>query len=613
MTNGKTSNPGGGKSILDRKTLRFSLVFTLILVAANLAAFNALLAGWTGLRLDLTEEGIYSITPATKRLLSSLDEDVLIFGYFSQRTHPKLAPLVPQIKDLLEEYAALSGGRVKVEIADPGQNEVAEQEANDRFGVESTPFRLASKYETGIVNAYFAIVVQHADQYVRYGFDDLIEVQRLPDGDAEVILRNLEYDITRAIKKVVYSFRSTTELFERIDGPVRFTAVMTPDALPELLAEVPDAVRAAAEALKEKGGDKFEFEEIDPTGDEELTQQVAARFGAQPMSLGLFSDTQFYLYGFLQVGDRMEQFNLVSEGITAAAIREATELSLRRQAPGFQKTVGVVAPRMELPPEVMAQLQMQGRYQQPPPEFQQIKQYLGLEYSVQDVDLAAEGGVPIEVDVLLVLKPKNLDERAVYNLDQYLMRGGRIVLCAGRYEPQFGSGELQVLPMDTGLSDWLAHHGIEIEETMVLDDRNQPLPIPEARRTLLGTIRTWVLKPYPYLVEVRDEGLVNQQITARLDAVGIYWGSPVSVNAETIGEGIETLEILRSSERSWTSSNLSQVRFADYEVPPDGLGSRVLAVAAAGRFKSYFAGRGAPGSPDASEPPLAEGEEGAGQ
>jgi ABC-2 type transport system permease protein len=184
-----------------RKKLLTSLAITVALIALNLAALNALLASWPSLRLDLTEEGIYSISPATRRILSGLDEDLTITGYFSTRTHPKLAPLIPQIKDLLDEYEALSRGRVKVQIVDPGEDEEAEQEARDRYGVESVPFRLASKYEAGIVNAYFALVVSYADQYVRYGFDDLIEVEPLPDGDIEVRLRNPEYDLTRAIKK----------------------------------------------------------------------------------------------------------------------------------------------------------------------------------------------------------------------------------------------------------------------------------------------------------------------------------------------------------------------------------------------------------------------------
>ena len=296
----------------DRRQRLMSLGLTVVLAGLNLIALNYLLAGWTTARIDLTEEGLFSISPATKRILTSLDEDLTIHGYFSKRTHPKLAPLVPELVDLLEEYRAVSGGRVHLEIIDPGEDEAAEQEAADRFGVQSSPFRLASKYESGIVNAYFALVVKYGDQYERYGFQDLIDVELLPDGDIDVRLRNPEYDLTRAIKKVVYGFQSATDLFDRIEQPVRLTAIMTPESLPEILSEVPDAVRAAAQELQEKGGDKFIFEELDPTQDEAAKRDVELRFGARPMSLGLFSTESFYLYGILEVGGRLE-WGLVRE------------------------------------------------------------------------------------------------------------------------------------------------------------------------------------------------------------------------------------------------------------------------------------------------------------
>jgi ABC-2 type transport system permease protein len=131
-----------------------------------------------------------------------------------------------------------------------------------------------------------------------------------------------------------------------------------------------------------------------------------------------------------------------------------------------------------------------------------------------------------------------------------------------------------------------------VEDTLVLDDRNQPLPIPEVRQTVLGNIRTWTLKPYPYLVEVRDDGMVNQQVTARLNAVGIYWGSPVTVDLEKTAD-MEVMEILRSSDRSWTSTSLLAAQEADYVVPPE-TEPHLLAVALGGRFSSFFTDKGAP-------------------
>jgi len=577
-----------------------TLALTLGLIGLNLIALNLLLAHWRAPRLDLTDDRRYSISPATERLLAGLEEDVLIYGFFSDRTHPKLAPLVPQIADLLEEYAAVSGGRVEVAIVDPREDEQLEQEATDRYGVQSTPFRLASKYESGIVNAYFAIVIKYGDQYVRYGFDDLIEIEALPDGDVDVRLRNLEYDLTRAIKKVVYGFRSAAELFERAPGPVKLTAVMTPAALPEVLKPVPDALRKAAEELEAKGGDRFEYVEVDPSSGPEALAAVQ-RFGVRPMALGLLGDTPFYLYGFLECGERVEQLALAGEESSAAQIREAVEDSLRRLSPGFLKTVGLVTPEPQIPPEIMMQLQMQGRMPpQPPPEFEQVRQYLGRDYQVRSVTLDGAAGVPSEIDTLVVLKPRDVSPRALFHLDQYLMRGGRVILGVSAYDAKFDSNGLSVVPVTSGLDDWLAHYGIDVQNTLLLDDRNQPLPIPEVRMTPLGMMRTWRMAPYPYLVEVREDGLVQREITSRLGAVGIYWGSPLTVDKTKTGD-LEVQEVLRSSARSWTSDDLTRVGYVDYEVPQEGVESRLLAVVLGGRFPSFFTGKAVPpatGGPD---------------
>jgi ABC-2 type transport system permease protein len=584
----------------EREKRILSLSLTLLLAALNLVALNILVAGWSTARVDLTEGGEFSISPATERILQSLDDDLVIHGYFSRRTHPKLAPLVPQIEDLLDEYRAISGGRVKVEIVDPGENETAEQEAIERFGVNSTPFRLASKYESGIVNAYFALVIQYAGQYEKYGFDDLIKVDATPDGDVDVRLRNLEYDLTRAIKKVVYGFRNTAELFERIDEPVRFISIMTPDSLPEIFQEIPQAVRDAAGELEEKSGGKFVYEEILATEPEQQAE-VERVYGARPMALGLFSEESFYLYGLLLVGDRLEQIPLTQTDVTQAGVREAIEAALRRYTPGFLKTVGVVAPAPEMSPEMVMQYQMQGmRPPAPPPEFQQATLFLGQDYRVRDVTLAAEGGVPAEVDLLLVLKPRDLTEKAVFHLDQYLMRGGRIILCSGAYSTDFSSNGIQVRSVTSGLDDWLAHLGVRIPQQLVLDDRNRPLPVPEQRSTPLGTLLTWRMAPYPYLVEVTEDGLAAPEILAGLDGVGIYWGSPVEVELAE-DSGIEAREILRSSDRAWTSDDLLQVSRLDYEVPPE-TGVQVLAVSLSGRFPSYFAGKEVPVGSDEGAP-----------
>jgi ABC-2 type transport system permease protein len=576
-----------------------SISFTMLLIAANLVALNVLIAGWTTARVDLTEENRYTISETTRRTLRSLDEPVSVHGYFSSRTHPKLAPLVPQIQDLLDEYSALSRGKLTWQIIDPGENEEAEREASQRFGIRSTPFQLTSKYEAGIVNAYFALVIRYGDQYRRYGFEDLIEVTPTPDGDVDVTLRNLEYDLTRGIRKVVADFRRNADLFAALDEPARFTAIITPNSLPEVLRGATEAVETAVGEIEEKAGDRFEFALVDPSTDERIADDVYARYGARPLQLGLLGDGgQFYLYGILEIGDEIASIDLTKADISAADVREAIEDAIRRATPGFVQTIGIASPDPSLPPEVLRQLQMQGQMpQMPPPQFESLRQALGDAYEVRGVKIESSSGVPRDVGVLVVLKPSTLGEMAVYNIDQFMMRGGRVIIAAGNYDVSFTRMGLQITPITTGLDDWLGHYGITIDKQLVLDDRNQPLPVPEVRQTALGAVQTWKMAPYPYLVQVVREGFANRSVAGTLQAMGVYWASPVRVDAEK-AKGLDLVPILRTSDLAWTSSDLSGVQTVDYQVPPD-TDTIDLAVALDGRFKSYFQGR---------QPPQPEGE-----
>ena len=55
-----------------------------------------------------------------------------------------------------------------------------------------------------------------------------------------------------------------------------------------------------------------------------------------------------------------------------------------------------------------------------------------------------------------------------------------MILCSGNYTVDLPSG-LQISPDDRGHGDWLAHIAVTVDPTLVLDDRNQPLTIPEVR------------------------------------------------------------------------------------------------------------------------------------
>ena len=133
------------------------------LLIANALAGNLWLGQLKGLRVDVTEGRLYSISEATGNYLRQLREPLLIRGYFSARTHPLLAPLVPQLEDLLKEYEIAGDGKLRLEIIDPAQWPELEEEANRQFDIRPVPFQVADRYQASIVSSYFNILVQYGD------------------------------------------------------------------------------------------------------------------------------------------------------------------------------------------------------------------------------------------------------------------------------------------------------------------------------------------------------------------------------------------------------------------------------------------------------------------
>jgi ABC-2 type transport system permease protein len=154
------------------------------LLAINLVLLNVWLYPLSVARVDLTQQREYSLSPVTRDLLQNLQEPLLIRAYFSERTHPLLAPLVPRITDMLREYEVAGGGQVNVEVIDPALNPDLEAEANQTYGIRPTPFQIAGRYEAAVVNAYFDILIRYGDQNEVINFSDLIEVEsyRWADG-----------------------------------------------------------------------------------------------------------------------------------------------------------------------------------------------------------------------------------------------------------------------------------------------------------------------------------------------------------------------------------------------------------------------------------------------
>lgn len=577
------------------------------LAVANLIAANLWMQGVTGARADLTEGRLYSLSEATRTYLDQLQEPLLIRGYFSAQTHPLLAPLVPQLRDLLEEYQVAGGDRVRVEIVDPQQSPELEREAGEQYGIRPVAFQTATKYQAAVVNSYFDILIKYGDQYETLSFQDLIDVKVRSEMDLDVRLRHPEYDLTRTIRKVLQGYQGGGDLFANLSKPLTLKAfVSEADTLPEPLPGLRADLESILGELQSKSSGRFSFEIQDPAaGDGALAKTIQEQYGFEPLVVSLLDPTPFYFYLVLEDGARSVPVPL-PESLDRSGLSRSIESAIKRFAPGVLRTVALFAPTPA--PDF-------GMGGSTGDDYSLLRQTLQDSFNVRETDLTS-GQVPEDADLLLVVGPEALDEKQRFAIDQFLMQGGTVILAAAGFDLDLAGGAIGARKIDTGLGDWLAHHGLTLESSLVLDPRNMPFPIPVQRNLGGFTVQEIQTLDYPYFPDIRGEGLdEDNPITSGLGQITLNWSSPITLD-ETKNAARTVTRLLQSSDAAWSSD--SENMQPDFEAHgelgfPRGedRGRKLLAVAVEGRFDSPFAGQPSPLlAKDESKPESDAGEDG---
>lgn len=558
------------------------------LLLVNLVLLNTWLSQLNGLRLDTTEGRLYSISAPTQTFIERLDEPLLIRGYFSARTHPLLAPLVPQLQDLMREYELAGDGRVQVEFVDPADDPELEEEANSRYDIRATPFQVADRHQSALVNAYFNVLVRYGSEHRVLGFADLIEVRTAANRPPEVLLRKPEFDITSAIKRVMSDYRSGGNLFDGIEEPVEFIAYVSADErLPRALREFRAAILPQLRRAEEASEGRFSVRFIEPEAmGGAVARKISQEWGFRPMVSSVDSEEAFFFY--MTLADSRQVVQLPADNFNPADFRMRLDSGLKRFARSFTRTVALSLPPVQ---EDMARFSLGG------PTFNTLERVVAGNYNLRLVDLA-DGEIAPDVDILAVVAPGQLDEVSIYAIDQFLMRGGTVVLATSPYTTELSGGELRLQDWDSGLTAWLAHHGLNIGETLVLDESNAPFPAPVLRRAGDFEFRDVQLVDYPYFIDLRPPWLADDHpVTANLPQLTMAWTSPVWVKQDT---GRRTAVLLRSTPRAWLSDSPDILPRLDDPATPDESERRTqnLGVVMQGRFESWFARREPPTLPE---------------
>ncbi len=155
-----------------------------------------------GVRFDLTENGLYTLSDGTRNILKNMDEPVNLYLYFSEdvsRELPQFRSYARWAGEMLEEFADGSGGKLTLQRVDPVPFSPQEDQAA-QYGLQGVPVGTAGDM------LYFGLV----------GTNSLDGLQVMPFLQPEKE-KFLEYDLARIVSSLSHPQHKKVGLISGLD------------------------------------------------------------------------------------------------------------------------------------------------------------------------------------------------------------------------------------------------------------------------------------------------------------------------------------------------------------------------------------------------------------
>lgn len=142
---------------------------------------------WLSFRIDLTQNKEFTLSKATRDILSNLEDKVTVKAYFSDDLPVDVAKTSDALSDLLSEFKNISHGKVEYEFISPNSDPKKEEEAM-KEGIQPVMINVREKDQAKQLKAFLGLTIQYKDK------KDVIPI--IQPGTA------MEYAMTTGIKKL---------------------------------------------------------------------------------------------------------------------------------------------------------------------------------------------------------------------------------------------------------------------------------------------------------------------------------------------------------------------------------------------------------------------------
>lgn len=385
----------------------------------------------------------------------------------------------------------------------------------------------------------------------------------------------------------------------KVPVQVKYYVTSRGELPPELQTLERDVVDKLAEFSVISDG-RLSYSVVDPSDDEELAQKIAAKnirpFQVQTIDRDAMGIKLVYSAIEISYLDRDPEILPQVLPQSLATLEYDISTAVSRLTRDIDPVVAVFADRPRLDPQ-MVQLYMQmGQAPPEPPEvFTFVPQLLQSQaYEVRQVQLTEDSPIPEDATTLVVLSPKSLEDRQLYEINRFVQRGGKVVIATQNYEfnyapSQQGGFNYTPSPQQSNLDALLSAWGITVSDGILMDANPEVLAIPSERN--LGGMRVQVQEPVQVPMQIRIAGDQFNEDTSIANGLGslLYlWGSRLVLDEAA---GLEPQVLFTTSPEAWEADFVPGplAPVALLQNPDTMVGEAPLAVLLQGQIPNAYA------------------------